>query len=103
MKRHSTDAFSLIAGLFVTGVAIAALARPWRFEIGPWAGPTVLILAGVVVLGLVIASSRDDRVTSRDESLPGDDDERREAVAAAYGELDDDMTVADHHRPADDL
>lgn len=98
MKRHPIDPFSLVAGLVVTGIAIAALARPWRFEIGPWAGPTLLIVAGVVILGLVVAGSRDADdapigALVDDPSSGADDPERRDAIAAAYAELDDDVTA----------
>lgn len=95
MKRHPLDWFSLLAGLFVTAVATAAFVGPWRLEVGPWAWPTMLVLAGLVIIVLVLAGSRrqptpDEAATAADIDA---DPDRGEALEAAYAELDDDMTL----------
>lgn len=93
MKRHPIDAFSLIAGLFVTGVAVAALAIPTGAAVGPWVWPAILISAGVVVLALVLAGARErDGDTA---ATPPVDEERAEALAAARTELDHDVPATD--------
>ena len=94
MKRHPIDPFSLVAGLFVTGVAVVALTAPWSLSIGAWVWPTALIATGLAVLVAVLAGSRSrggslDPVTADGELDP----ERAEALSAAYAELDDDMSL----------
>ena len=97
MKRHPIDPFSLISGIFVTVVAVAALTGPWSLEVGAWAWPTALILLGVVILGLAIAGSRRQPATGLDPATADGelDPERVGALSAAYAELDDDMSLDD--------
>ncbi len=96
MKRHPLDWFSLLAGLFVTAVAAAAFVGPWRVEVGPWAWPTMLVLAGLVIIALVLTGSRRGPSDGGPTAAPpaDDDPERDQALAAAYAELDDDMSLA---------
>ena len=92
MKRHPVDVFSLIAGLFVTTIAVAALTGPWRLGIGPWVWPSLLVGTGVVIIGLVLAGRGEDAPapTTADEPDP----ERAAALAEAEAELGEDPTRA---------
>ena len=97
MKRHPLDPFSLVAGILVSGVAIVALAGPWRLEIGAWAWPSLLILGGVAVLALALAGSRRQDTAGVDPTTADGelDPERAHALSAAYAELDVDVSPVD--------
>lgn len=92
MKRHPIDWFSLVAGLFVTAVATTALVGPWRFEVGAWLWPTLLVLVGLAVLASAVTSRRDGATVAADggdaPTVEELDPERAAALAAAYAELD---------------
>ena len=86
MTRHDLDLFSLLSGLVLTGIALAALFDVGP-EFGPWLWPTVLIAIGVIVLATVVGSGR-----SAGDDGPVDDPEHTDAVAAPGGEVGE----ADH-------
>lgn len=92
MKRHRIDPFSLIAGLFVTATAVAALVGPWRIQFEAWVWPTALIVAGLAILGLVAAGQRGEGTPTGGADVDPStviDPEREAALAAARAELDD--------------
>jgi hypothetical protein len=95
VKRHRIDPFSLVAGLFITGIAVAALVGPWRIEFEAWVWPTALIVAGLAVLGLVAAGQRGATTADPEVTAPGTtaDPEREAALAAARAELDEHATT----------
>ena len=57
MTRHKLDLFSLISGLFLVLIAVAALFGV-NVGVAAWVWPTVLIVLGVVVIASVATSSR---------------------------------------------
>lgn len=88
MTRHDLDLFSLLSGLVLSGIALAALFDV-SADIGPWVWPGVLIAVGVVVLVSVLSSARDDDgdPTVTPDALP--DHHRDDAVMAdARAEVD---------------
>lgn len=64
MKRHRLDLFSLIAGLLVVAIAVAALTGVWFRAAAAWLWPGVLIGGGLVVLvAVLLGHSRDEDPT----------------------------------------
>ncbi len=55
MTRHDLDLFSLLSGLVLSGIALAALFDV-GLDVGPWVWPVVLIAVGVIVLASVLRS-----------------------------------------------
>ena len=85
MTRHRLDLFSLLSGLVLIGIALAALFGV-SLDVAAWVWPTILIAVGVVVIGSVVASN----VSTEGEELvdnDGEDSERTEAMAAARQEV----------------
>lgn len=88
MTRHDLDLFSLLSGLVLSGIALAALFDV-SADIGPWVWPTILIAVGVVVLASVLSSGRDG----------GDTADTADTAATAAVPADE---LPDHHRDTDD-
>lgn len=94
MTRHDLDLFSLLSGLVLSGIALAALFDV-SADLGPWVWPGVLIAVGVVVLVSVLSSAGagdDDAVTASEpaDRLPDHHHDADEAVMAdARAEVDD--------------
>ena len=86
MNRHSIDLFSLLSGLVLSGIALAALFGVSTTVAG-WVWPTVLVAIGVVVVAAALVPD-----TRRDEPAESDDPERVDALAAARHEVEE----ADH-------
>lgn len=101
MTRHDLDLFSLLSGLVLTGIALAALFDV-GIDIGPWVWPTVLIGIGVVVLGSVLSSgSRTDDGGPDGDPDDGPDgdvlaDARVEVDRADRGAPPSDAVARDH-------
>lgn len=98
MTRHDLDLFSLLSGLVLTGIALAALFGV-SIDVGVWVGPTILIAVGVIVLASVLTSaSRRTAEAAAPGAGPDTDDpgghdpDRAEALATAREEVE----AADH-------
>lgn len=94
MTRHDLDLFSLLSGLVLTGIALAALFDV-SADLGPWVWPGVLIAVGVVVLVSVLSSAGDggggpESGRERADGLVGHQHDTDDAVMAdARAEVDD--------------
>ena len=71
MRRHETDAVSLVAGLLFLAVAVVHIAaRSTNTELSlRWMVPAVLVLLGVVGL---LGALRGPRRTAAEAAAPGD-------------------------------
>lgn len=97
MTRHDLDLFSLLSGLVLTGIALAALFDV-GIDIGPWVWPTVLIGVGVVVLGSVLSSGSRTADHAPADGPDGDvlADARAEVDRADRGASPSDAVARDH-------
>ncbi len=108
MTRHDLDLFSLLSGLVLTGIALAALFDV-GIDVGPWVWPTVLIGVGVVVL-VAVLTSRDEPADPAAGADPADGwphnhrDTDDAVLADARAEVEGVDHTADHtaDQPADD-
>lgn len=92
MTRHRLDLFSLLSGLVLVGLALAALVGV-SVDVAVWVWPSILIVLGVVVLTSVLGSARTDAATTTADELPphhvDDDPDHEAAIAAARQEVED--------------
>ena len=95
MTRHDLDLFSLLSGLVLTGIALAALFDV-GIDVGAWVWPTVLIAVGVVVLGTVLSSSGDNGGTDPAAVAGGAPDPGRDPDQAVLAEARDEVERVDH-------
>jgi hypothetical protein len=67
VPRHDLDPFSLMAGVFLAGVALLGLLDQGTGESARWVWPALLILVGLI--GLLATGAR-HRTSRRDDDLP---------------------------------
>lgn len=100
MTRHDLDLFSLLSGLVLSGIALAALFDV-GLNVGPWVWPTVLIAVGVLVLASVLRSgdgaADPAAATEPVDGWPHHDHDADDAVLAdARAEVEGVDHTADH-------
>lgn len=81
MRRHPFDIFSFVFGLgfFALGVAYLVNDGRWRFDVGPWVWPLVLLFGGAVILLSTLRNERSAQIPAGGI----------ESVATGVQEIDD--------------
>lgn len=92
MNRHPLDVFSLLSGLVLSGIALAALFGVSTTVAG-WVWPTALVVVGAVVVVAALGGRPD--VVEEVAADPAGDPDRADALAAARDEVE----AADHTTP----
>ena len=91
MNRHPLDLFSLLSGLVLSGIALAALFGVSTTVAG-WVWPTALVAVGVVVVAAAVGTATHDDTAGVATTSDPDHDM---ALAAARDEVEEsDHTTA---------
>lgn len=94
LTRHPLDLFSLLSGLTVTTLAAIAVTDAWTRPFATWFWPSMLVLAGVLVLAAVALSGRRPTVETAAPDVVDD--------VALAAELADDASPAPSWAQDDD-